>query len=46
MKTINNLGNNIVKLRKVAGITQERLAEQVGVSVSAISQWESGVSHS
>lgn len=42
MKTINNLGNNIVKLRKVADITQERLAEQVGVSVSAISQWESG----
>lgn len=42
MKTIKNFGSNIVKLRKAAGITQERLAEQIGVSVSAVSQWESG----
>ena len=42
MNSIKNLGGNIVKLRKAAGITQERLAEQIGISVSAVSQWESG----
>ena len=42
MKTIKNLGSTIAKLRKAAGITQERLADQLGVSVSAVSQWENG----
>lgn len=42
MENLKNLGNNIAKLRKKAGITQERLAEQTGVSVSAVSQWEGG----
>lgn len=42
METLKSLGNTISKYRKNSGITQERLAEQVGVSVSAVSQWESG----
>ena len=42
MNELNNLGNTIAKLRKSSEITQEQLAEQLGVSVSAVSQWENG----
>lgn len=37
-----NLNENIRKLRKDAGFTQEQLAEALGVSVSAVHKWESG----
>ena len=36
------LGKNIMTFRKKAGITQEHLAELMHVSVSAVSQWETG----
>lgn len=36
------LGKNISAYRKKAGITQEHLAELMNVSISAISQWETG----
>lgn len=36
------LGKNIAIYRKKAGITQEHLAELMHVSISAISQWETG----
>ena len=36
------LGRNIADFRKRAGITQEHLAELLHVSVSAVSQWETG----
>ncbi len=36
------LGESIRKLRKGAGLTQEQLAEALGVSVSAVHKWESG----
>ena len=42
MNTLNHLGNNIAKFRKSSDVTQEQLAEQLGVSVSAVSQWETG----
>lgn len=42
MNTLNHLGNNIAKFRKSSDITQEQLAEQLSVSVSAVSQWETG----
>lgn len=42
MNTLNNLGSSIAKLRKKSDITQDQLAEQLGVSVSAVSQWENG----
>lgn len=40
-----NLGNNIKKYRKVKNMTQEALAEYLGVSFQAISRWENGVYH-
>ena len=36
------LGEQIRALRKEAGLTQEQLAEALGVSVSAVHKWESG----
>ena len=41
-----NIGNNIKELRKSRGITQEQLANSIGVSFQAVSKWETGVSHS
>lgn len=39
-----NISENIRKLRKVNGITQEKLAEYLGVTYQTISKWENGVS--
>lgn len=36
------LGQNIRALRKKAGLTQERLAEALGVTTGAVYKWESG----
>lgn len=37
-----NLGKNIRKRRKNAGLTQEQLAEVLGVTTGAVYKWESG----
>jgi len=39
-----NIGKNIIAFRKDAGMTQEELANQIGVSAQAVSKWETGVS--
>jgi len=39
-----NIGKNITSFRKDAGMTQEELANQIGVSAQAVSKWETGVS--
>lgn len=39
-----NIGNVICDLRKKRGMTQEQLAEAVGVSTPAVSKWETGAS--
>lgn len=38
------LGRRIMSLRKAAGLTQEQLAEKLGVSPQAVSKWENDVS--
>lgn len=39
-----NIGNVICDLRKKQGMTQEQLADAVGVSTPAVSKWETGSS--
>ena len=39
-----NLGNRIKNLRKERHLSQEYVAEQIGVSRPSVSKWESGVS--
>jgi len=41
----NNLANNLKKIRKDNNLSQEQLAEELGVSRQAISKWESGISY-
>lgn len=38
------IGNNIAALRKARKLSQEQLAEQLGVSRQAVSKWETGQS--
>lgn len=38
-----NIGNKIKALRKKQGITQEQLAERIGVSFQAVSKWENRI---
>ncbi len=40
----NKSGKFIVKLRKDKKLTQEQLAEKMGVSINAVSKWERGLS--
>lgn len=40
------IGGSIASLRKARGLTQEQLAQQLGVSAPAVSKWETEVSHS
>ena len=40
------IGNYIAHKRKEKNLTQEQLAEQIGVSNKTISKWENGVSQS
>lgn len=40
----NTLGSRIAALRKEKGLTQEELAEKIGVSSQAVSKWENDLS--
>ncbi|MBR3691377.1 MAG: helix-turn-helix transcriptional regulator [Clostridia bacterium] len=37
------IGNKIRELRKMRGITQEQLAERIGISFQAVSKWENNI---
>lgn len=39
-----NIGRCIIEKRKAKGITQEQLADYIGVSKASVSKWESGLS--
>ncbi|MGN0377220.1 MAG: helix-turn-helix domain-containing protein [Suilimivivens sp.] len=39
---VTGIGNNILKLRRKKGITQEALAEFIGVTKTSVSKWETG----
>lgn len=39
-----NLGNNLYHARKKKGLSQEDVAEKIGVSRQTISKWETEVS--
>lgn len=41
-RRIMNLGENIKKARKAAGVTQKQLAEEMGVYQKDVSRWENG----
>ena len=40
------IGTFLKTLRKEKNLTQEQLAEKLGVSNRTVSRWETGVSHS
>ena len=42
---MNGIRQKIKDLRKKADMTQDRLADYLGVSAQAVSKWELGVSH-
>ena len=46
IKMKNYFSENIKKLRRTADITQEKLAEFVGVTPQTVSKWERAVSPS
>ena len=41
-----SIGTTIKRLRRERDITQEQLAEYLGISTGAVSQWECEFSHS
>lgn len=40
------LADNLILLRNIRGLTQETVAEVIGISRQSYSKWEQGVSHS
>ena len=37
-----SIGKNIERVRETSGLTQQELADQVGVNVSEVCDWENG----
>lgn len=45
-EVVNMLAENLALLRNLRGMTQEEVAEVIGISRQSYSKWEQGVSHS
>lgn len=45
-EVVNMLAENLTLLRNIRGMTQEEVAEVIGISRQSYSKWEQGVSHS
>lgn len=45
-EVVNMLAENLALLRNIRGMTQEEVAEVIGISRQSYSKWEQGVSHS
>ncbi len=41
-----SIGTKVKKLRRERDMTQEQLADYLGISAKAVSQWETEISHS
>ncbi|MBQ8576935.1 MAG: helix-turn-helix transcriptional regulator [Clostridia bacterium] len=41
---VSDFGKTVTALRKARGVTQEALAEVLGISAQSVSKWECGVS--
>lgn len=41
-----SLGNSLYNARKKSGLSQEAVAEKLGISRQTVSKWETEVSHS
>ncbi len=41
---MNEVGKQILVLRKMKGLTQNELGERLGVSFQSVSKWERGIS--
>ncbi len=44
-KRVESLGENIREYRRIHGLTQKRLAEQLGVDETTLASWENGEHH-
>ena len=40
-----NIGENIRRLRRAADMTQEQLADKLGVAYQSVSRWENGTTY-
>lgn len=41
-----NFAQDLMRMRKEKGLSQEELGEKIGVTRQTVSKWETGVSHS